>query len=199
MAEEASVEVIKDRQDIKNDVYLTIEGTGDGQSLIISLRAPRVADIIRKMTPANYPRADIDKALAPCMMEPPLPEELQKPYEGETETAEGKAAAKAHGERVARAKALQKANFLTRPAISKITKNIAPSATVDFAQTPPSILLCNPDALEAGFSITMKQEKPPAPELLRKWGKQLTDGIVDIVANSRPFRMTWTLTETPKQ
>ena len=163
-----------EKVDIKNDVYLNIEP--EGEELVITLRAPKVAEIIQKMATGNYRREEMDKSLTPCMLAP-------TPPEGVTE---------------ARAKELRETFFLTRPAISRITKNFAGATAIDFSNTPPAALMYNHEALVSGLVIKLKMEKPPAPELLRKWGKQVIDGIADIVANARPFKMTWTMTETPK-
>lgn len=164
-----------EKLDIKNDVYLNIEP--EGEDIIITLRAPKVAEIIQKMTAGNYQRSEMDKSLAPCMMDPVIPDNISKEKGAE----------------------LVKTHFVTRPAISRITKNFAGATSIDFASTPPAALLYNWRALQStpGLVIRLKMEKPPAPELLRKWGKQVIDGIADIVSNARPFRMTWTMTETP--
>lgn len=164
-----------EKLDIKNDVYLNIEPEGD--DIVITLRAPKVAEIIQKMTAGNYQRAEMDKSLAPCLMDPIIPETIAKDKAAE----------------------LVKSHFATRPAIAKITKNFAGLTAIDFASTPPAALLYNWRALMStpGLVIRLRMEKPPAPELLRKWGKQVIDGIADIVSNARPFRMTWTMTENP--
>lgn len=163
-----------EKVDLKNDVYLNIEPEND--ELVITLRAPKVAEIVAKMAPGNYRREEMDKSLVPCMLAPTPPENVS----------------------AARAKELVETYFVTRPAISKITKNFAALTSVDFGNTPPAALMYNHEALAKGLVIKIKMDKPPAPELLRKWGKQVIDGIADIVANARPFKMTWTMTETPK-
>lgn len=57
-----------EKVDVKNDVSLEIEGQGDGLTLKISVRAPLLAEVIRKMAPGNYPRADYHESLRPIMM-----------------------------------------------------------------------------------------------------------------------------------
>jgi hypothetical protein len=57
MSEPAPItpEVIKEKVDLKNDVRLEISGPGDGQTLHLFIKAPILAEVIRKMATGNYP------------------------------------------------------------------------------------------------------------------------------------------------
>lgn len=82
---------------------------------------------------------------------------------------------------------------ITRPAIAKATRNFVGDVSFDFATQPRAILLCNPEALEEGYTLDFKVETPVAQDQLRKWGKMFMEGCADIITNTRPFRMAWVM------
>ncbi len=183
------LELLKEKMDIKNDVHLQIEGDGDGQTIHITLRAPKAADVIEKMATANFPKDRVDKCFLPILA--PLPFTEPDAEALEKMTAEEKKKLEAR-------RVLVKTNFLTRPAIAKISTNFAASGDWDWEGKPSSLLAANPEALRTGFTVTRKVDKPLPPDLLRRWGKQIIDGFADILGNARPFRMTWSMRETPE-
>lgn len=160
---------VVDKVDVKNDVQLEIEGVGDGQSMTVYIRAPELAKIIRKMAMSNYPGDKYAEVYKPILM--PHPDAGKDPkYKG---------------------------SVVTRAAIAKTTKNFRGATDFSFEEAPTAILLANPDALEAGYKLTLKLDKPAPPEVLKKWGKQFIDGCGDIMTNARPFKFTWTMQQTP--
>jgi hypothetical protein len=89
-----------------------------------------------------------------------------------------------------------KGRAVSRPAIYAATKNFEAAADFTFSAPPRGILIANPDALRNGFSLTIELQQPVPHDTLRKWGKQLMDGCSDIIAASRPFKMSWYMTES---
>jgi hypothetical protein len=89
-----------------------------------------------------------------------------------------------------------KGRVVSRPAIYNSTKNFVAAADFDFTQAPRGVLIANPDALRAGYSLFIELKQPVPHDTLRKWGKQLMDGCADIIAASRPFTMQWVMTES---
>lgn len=85
---------------------------------------------------------------------------------------------------------------VSRPAIYAASKNFEAAADFDFAKPPRGVLVANPDRLRDGFSLVVELKTPIAPDTLRKWGKQLMDGAADIIAASRPFKMSWVMSES---
>lgn len=156
-------EVVKDRVDVKNDIQMQIARTEDGQSLSVFIRAPVLADVIRKMTTGNYRKDAYATVYTPI---------LQDIVE-----SEGK-------------------NVITRPAITKITRLFVSGTDFLWEEAPRAILLANPDKLAEGYTITYKVDKPVPPDVVKKWGKQFMDGCHEILANARPFKMNWVMSET---
>lgn len=154
-------EVLKEKVDLKNDVRLEISSPGDAQTLIITIRAPILAEVIRKMAPGNYLKENYAEVYKPILV----------PLEADPK------------------------RVVTRPAICKATKNFEPATDFQWEALPRPVLLCNPDMLAAGFSITTKVDKPVPPDVIRKWGKAFMDGCGDIIQNARPFRMAWVMQE----
>jgi hypothetical protein len=91
-----------------------------------------------------------------------------------------------------------KGRVATRAAISRCTRNIEGGVDFSFESKPRSILLANPDMLEAGYILTYKVTTPVPPDQIRRWGKEFMDGCADIIANARAFRMNWVMDETVK-
>lgn len=89
-----------------------------------------------------------------------------------------------------------KGRVVSRPAIYNTTKNIVPGTDFDFTQPPRGVIIANHEALRAGFSLFVELKTPVPTDTLRKWGKQLMDGCADIIAASRPFTMSWVMTES---
>lgn len=89
-----------------------------------------------------------------------------------------------------------KGKVVSRPAIYNTTKNFVAATDFDFAQPPRGVLISNPDALRAGFSLFIELKTPVPTDTLRKWGKMLMDGCADIISASRPFTMQWVMTES---
>ena len=89
-----------------------------------------------------------------------------------------------------------KGKVVSRPAIYTTTKNIVGGTDFDFTQPPRGVLIANPGALRAGFSLFIDLKAPIPPDTLRKWGKMLMDGCADIISASRPFTMQWVMTES---
>lgn len=156
------------KKDMKNQGVLEIRGEqGSTGKLVIFFRHPVLADVVAKMACANYPKADFDKIYKPILMDHPNPEAAKQ----------GRAA--------------------TRPAIYTATKNFEAAADFSFTAPPRGILIANPEALRSGYELTIELSQPIPHDTLRKWGKQLMDGCADIIAASRPFKMSWVMTETP--
>ena len=86
-----------------------------------------------------------------------------------------------------------KGRILSRPAISRITKNFAGGTDFSFAEPPRACLLHNPELLRAGYKLVYKVDQPVPPDQLRKWGKQFMEGCNDIISNARPFKMSWVM------
>lgn len=83
-----------------------------------------------------------------------------------------------------------KGRAVSRPAIYAATKNFEAAADWSW-ETPRGVLVANPDALRAGFSLIIELTTPVPHDTLRKWGKRFDDGCKDIIAASRPFKMSW--------
>lgn len=62
---------VVDKVDIKNDLQLEIEGAGDGLSLKIYVRAPQLAEVVRKMAPSNWERSAFAPVFKPILLELP--------------------------------------------------------------------------------------------------------------------------------
>lgn len=160
-------EVSMSKADIKNQGVLEIRGEqGATGKLVVFFRHPVLADVVAKMAVANYPKADFDKVYKPILMDHPNPEAAKL----------GRAA--------------------TRPAIYTATKNFEAAADFSFTAPPRGILIANPEALRSGFELIVELTAPIPHDTLRKWGKQLMDGCADIIAASRPFKMSWVMTES---
>lgn len=87
-----------------------------------------------------------------------------------------------------------KGRVATRPAIYQATKNFEAAADFSFSSPPRGILIANPKALRDGYELVIELQQPVPYDTLRKWGKQLMDGCADIIAASRPFKMSWVMT-----
>lgn len=85
---------------------------------------------------------------------------------------------------------------VSRPAIYLATKNFEAAADFSFSSAPRGVLVANPEKLRQGYSLVVELKTPVPHDTLRKWGKQLMDGCADIIAASRPFKMSWVMTET---
>jgi hypothetical protein len=85
---------------------------------------------------------------------------------------------------------------VSRPSVYNATKNIEGGTDFSFSSPPRGVLIANPAALRAGFSLVVELTAPVPHDTLRKWGKQLMDGCADIIAASRPFKMSWVMTES---
>lgn len=163
-----------EKVDVTNDVHVSMESV-DGTTLEISVRAPKLAAVIEKMVKFNWPKEKVNKIFHPILDFPVVAEDASDEL-----------------------KAQAAANFYTRPAVYKITKNfVAGGSELNLEQAPPALMVYNPTALRDGYKLLIKIEKPYPPDVLRRWGKQFIDGCADIIANARPFRMTWTMKETP--
>jgi hypothetical protein len=154
-------EVVKERADLKNQVQLSITRPGDGQSLSIFIKAPVLAEIIRKMDAGNYPFESFQEIYHPVLVRHPK----------------------------------AKDRIISRPAITRITKNFASGTDFSFSEPPRACLLHNPDLLAEGYTLTYKVSEPIPPDLLRKWGKQFMEGCQDIISNARPFKMNWVMNQ----
>lgn len=163
----AGPEVVKEKVDLKNDLRLEIMRAEDGNTLSIYIRAPVLADIIRKMAPGNY-RTDeyaaIYKPVLATLVDPATGKEVS-------------------------------GRCITRPAITKATKLFVSGTDFLWEEPPRAILVANPDKLAEGFTLTYKMEKPVSPDVMRRWGKNFIDGCADIISNSRPFKMSWVAEE----
>lgn len=82
---------------------------------------------------------------------------------------------------------------ITRAAIARATRNFVGGVDFSFSEPPRSILLANPEALIAGFTLVYKVESPVPYDLLKKWGKQFMLGCDEIITNAKPFRMSWVM------
>jgi hypothetical protein len=89
-----------------------------------------------------------------------------------------------------------KGRAATRPAIYTTTKNFEAQPDFSFNSPPRGVLISNPHALREGFSLIVELKTPVPNDTLRKWGKQLMDGCTDIISASRPFKMSWVMTES---
>lgn len=156
---DAEIELMK--TNAKNQIIMEISRPDDGQSVAIFIKAPLLAEIVRKMANGNYPKADYS----------PIYKDLLVPLEANKE------------------------RIITKPAVAKITKNFVGGTDFDWA-APRACLLYNADKLAEGFTLTYKVDQPVPPDVMRKWGKMLMDGCNDIIANARPFKMTWIMSET---
>lgn len=158
-------EVVKAREDVKNRVQLEITRPGDGQTLSIFIKAPVLAEIIRKMDPGNYVLAQFAEIYHPILVKHPE----------------------------------AKGRIVSRPAITRISKNFAAATDFSFAEPPRACLLHNPDLLATGYTLTYKVDAPVPPDTLRRWGKQFMEGCNDIISNARPFKMSWVMNQvTPE-
>jgi hypothetical protein len=161
-------DVAVSKKDMKNQGVFEVRAEqGATGKLILFFRHPVLADVIDKMAVANYPKADFDKIYRPILMDHPNPE------------------------------AAKQGRVATRPAIYSATKNFEAAADFSFTAPPRGILIANPAALRTGFELTVELTQPVPPDTLRKWGKQFMDGCADIIAASRPFKMSWVMTEQP--
>jgi hypothetical protein len=86
-----------------------------------------------------------------------------------------------------------KAIVVTRPAIARTTTNIQGGTDFSFNEVPRSILLANPEALEAGYELIYKVDQPIAYDVLKRWGKQFMEGCNELIVNAKPFRMSWVM------
>ncbi len=150
----------KNMRDGVNQITLDISRGADSQSLDIYIRAPILAEIVRKMAPGNF-------AIA----------EYAEPYKAILMPLEGK-----------------KDRCVTRPAVTKITNNFAKGADWSW-EAPRAVLIYNPDKLAAGYTINIKLDAPITHSDLKKWGDKFRDGCKDIIANARPFKMSWWMDE----
>lgn len=146
-------------------VTLRIKRPSDGQTLSVFIKSPELANIVEKMVIGHAPKDDFDRIYKHILMEHPNPE------------------------------ARNAGRVVTRPAISRITKNFIgdPGFAWDH---PRAILISNPEVLRSGFVLDFKVDQPVAPDSIRKWGKMFMDGCSDILANARPFVMNWVMEET---
>ena len=87
---------------------------------------------------------------------------------------------------------------VTKKAITLATKSFVGGTDFSFSESPRAILLANADALEAGYTLTYKVDAPVPMDMLKKWGNQFRDGCREIIANARPFKMTWVMS-APKE
>lgn len=157
-------QVVKEKVDPVSDVTLQITKPPEGQVLNIYIRAPQVAKVIRQMAKSNYPKEKFAPIYKDILMD--LAEAVGKDV--------GKLA-------------------VTRKAITTATKCFVSAADFSFTEAPRAILLANPDALEAGYTLTYKFDQPVPMDQLKKWGKAFMDGCKELIANARPFRMSWNM------
>ena len=151
----------------ENQGILEIRGDhGSAGKLEIYFRHLVLADIVEKMAMSNYPRDNFDPVYKPILMDHPDP----------------------------KAKAANR--VVTRALIYAATKNFEAAEDFSFSSTPRGILIANPEALRAGYSLMVELKAPVPYDTLRKWGKQLIEGCSDIITASRPFRINWTMTES---
>jgi hypothetical protein len=170
---EEQIDVLKARQDKKNEIILEITREVDASKLMIYIKAPILANVLRKFTPGNALEGDIS----------PIYREILQPIYKDALIGAASGRVTPH-------------RFVTRPSIAKITKNFMPKPDFDWGDKPSTILLANPDALEAGFTLIYKvEDKPVPPEHIRQWGESFFRGCNDIIANARPFKMAWVMTE----
>jgi hypothetical protein len=151
----------------KGSGTLEIRGEqGSTGKLEIYFRHPVLADIVEKMSLGNFQGDQFAKEYKPCLMPHPDP------------------------------KAAKIGLVATRPAVYVASKNFESGVDLDFAKPPRGILICNPTALRAGFSLVVELKTPVPVDTLRKWGQQLIRGCDDILAASRPFKIAWNMTES---
>lgn len=162
-------EMMVDKVDIKNDLQLEIEGAGDGLSLKISVRAPLLAEVIRKMAPSNFRRDGYHEVFKPILK----------------------------GRESSPARTDDKDWVITRAAIARATRNFVGATLLNFDEPPPSIMLANPDALADGYTLVLKLDKPVAPDTVKKWGKQFMDGCGEILTVARPYKFAWVMQQVP--
>lgn len=161
------IDVAVSKKDLKNQGVLEIRGEqGSTGKLEIYFRHPVLAEIIEKMSVGNYPRESFSSVYKPILMDHP----------DKKAAGQGKAA--------------------TRPAVYTASKNFEAADDFSFSSPPRGVLVSNPQALRDGFSLLVELKAPVPHDTLRKWGKQLMEGCNDIIAASRPFRMSWTMTES---
>ena len=91
-----------------------------------------------------------------------------------------------------------KDRVITKKAITQATKNFVGGTDFSFSEPPRAILLANAEALEMGYTLTYKVEAPVPMDMLKKWGKQFMDGCKEIIANAKPFKMSWVM-NAPKE
>ena len=163
MSEQAATEIIRDN---KSNITLEISRPDGKQEYHIFIQAPKLAEIIAKMSPGNYALeeyTDIYKTIL-------------KPLEKEGKTV--------------------KDRVITYPAIARITKNFVAGTDFSWNEQPRSCLLYNPEKLREGFTLVYKITEPVLPDNLRKWGDMFVKGCKDIISNARPFKMSWILSGT---
>lgn len=166
----AVTEVAKGGEDSKYRIHLLIERDEDTSRLKIFIKAPLVADIVRKMTPGNYSREGVSA----------IYKDILKTITKEDGTPDPKAADR----------------FETRPAIGLATKKFVRSTEFNWAEGPSTLLISNPDKLTEGFTISVKVDEPVAHDTLKSWGKSFMDGCKEIITNARPFQMHWVMDKT---
>lgn len=178
------LDMLKERKDKNTNTYFAIEGQGDGTTVHITLKAPKVAAVVRKMVVGNYLKSDIDKVFHPILQLPIYHGREKQP--GLSEEEHKKKEAEYH-----------KTHCRTVPGISKATKCFDAQAAGQFSfdNLPPAVLLYNPDMLEAGYTLVVKLDKPTTDAALKKWGKSVIDGISEIIKAAKPFKMTWAAEE----
>lgn len=170
----ATLETIKAREDAANDVRMEVtRPDGDASVLHLYIRAPVLAEVLRKFEPGNHPREDLALIYQPILL--PL----------RTYLAANNPAAKMPPEN----------RIVTYPSIGRITKNFVPAVDFIWSEAPRSILLSNPDKLADGFTLVYKVDAPVPMDSIRRWGKMFMDGCNDILANARPFKMAWLMEE----
>lgn len=87
----------------------------------------------------------------------------------------------------------EKGMVVTKKAITQATKSFVGGTDFSFSEPPRAILLANAEALAAGYTLTYKVDQPVPMDMLKKWGKQFSDGCKEIIANARPFKMSWVM------
>lgn len=173
----AKLETIKAREDIVNQVAFEVSRPDNDASVLhIFLRAPVLAEVIRKFETGNHNKEDLAPIYAPVLL--PLA----------TLYPEGK-----------NGKMAPPNLIVTRPGIARVTSNFRAAADFSWTEKPCSILLANPDKLAEGFTLIYKVDAPVPLETIRKWGKWFMDGCKDILANARPFKMSWVMEEVHPQ
>lgn len=167
---ESITEVAKGGQDSKYRIHLLISRDEDTAKLKIFIKAPLVAEIIRKMTPGNYSKEGVSAVYKDLLMPILKPDGTPDPKAAD--------------------------NFVTRPAVKMATKKFVASSEFNWNEGPSTILLFNPDKLAEGYTITIKVDEPVAHDTLKTWGKNFMDGCKEIITNARPFQMHWVMDKT---